>query len=67
MQRNKFGQFNADLTKARSYIRYANQLYPHVFGIQLCASVISTISIFVNIFFIGQIINLLVRAEDHQS
>jgi ATP-binding cassette subfamily B protein len=64
MQRNKFGQFNADLAKARGYIRYANQLYPHVFGIQLCASVISTISIFVNIFFIGQIINLLVRADD---
>ncbi|KMQ38772.1 hypothetical protein AAX19_03185 [Oenococcus oeni] len=43
------------------YMKYSNDLYPHVIGIQFWSSVIATIGIFANIFFIGQIINLLLK------
>ncbi|AVI94940.1 Abc-type multidrug transport system, atpase and p ermease component [Oenococcus oeni] len=48
-------------SKMLMYMKYSNDLYPHVIGIQFWSSVIATIGIFANIFFIGQIINLLLK------
>lgn len=48
------------ISKLRVYLKFSNELYPHVIVIQFLSSVISTIGIFVNIFFIGQIINILI-------
>lgn len=51
----------SNFSEVREYMKYSNELYPHVIGIQFLSSVVSTIGIFVNIFFIGQIINILLE------
>ncbi|MEJ6348833.1 ABC transporter ATP-binding protein [Holzapfeliella sp. He02] len=50
-----------EFKKMRSYFTYANQLYPHVILIQFSLSIINTVRIFLNILFIGQLINLLIN------
>lgn len=62
MTKNSRYKSGANFRKIHVYMRYSNKLYPHVIGIQFWSSVVSTIGIFVNIFFIGQIINILLKS-----
>ncbi len=67
MTEERVPTFKMDLARIRLYMRHSNELYPHVIGIQFWSSIISTIGIFVNIFFVGQIINILVHSGQQDS
>ncbi|MCF6166314.1 multidrug ABC transporter permease [Furfurilactobacillus rossiae] len=61
MLKNKTSTSKKTIKRLLEYAKYSSQLYPHIVAIQFWSSIVSTASIFVNIFFIGQIINMLLK------
>lgn len=55
---------SGDIKKVIKYANISNSLYSHVILIQILSSIFSTISIFLNILFVGKLINSLVSGTN---